>query len=199
MQLYTFEEEVGQVVTNFEDDAQQDNRTATTVSPLARRDGKGNNNEDEDEKEIEALDYQDQYYQKTKKDINCENQDEDNECQLLEFDQEEDEVRGESPHTSVEKQGKIIMEDSKVLGVEESKLVEKKAATQVVVREVTYTAHSENMEQTLKMLSCQKNISLIDKKDPKYKRMFITAQHTKTVNLQPQLNGVNESLSTVVT
>lgn len=75
------------------------------------------------------------------------------------------------------------MEDPKLVCIEESKLLEKKPITQVVVREVTYTAYSENMEQTLKMLSCQKNISLIDKKDPKYKRMFITAQHTKTVTL----------------
>ncbi|TNV87512.1 hypothetical protein FGO68_gene11572 [Halteria grandinella] len=195
---YTFEEEPypGEVVTNIEED---DHRTATTVSPMARR-GK-QNNYDEDEKEIEALDYQDQYYQKTKKeDMNCENQDEGDECQQRsDFDQEEDEVRGESPDITIEKVEKCVIEDSKSVGAGESKQQEKKATTQVIVREVRYTAYSENMEQTLKMLSCQKNISLIDKKDPKYKRMFITAQHTKTINLQPQHQAVNESQLTVLT
>ena len=43
------------------------------------------------------------------------------------------------------------------------------------VREFRYTVYSENLEQTLKLLSCQKTISLIDKRDPKYRRMFISA------------------------
>jgi len=47
------------------------------------------------------------------------------------------------------------------------------------IREVRYTVYGENLEQTLKMLCCQKSISLIDKKDPKYRRMFITAIHHK--------------------
>jgi hypothetical protein len=47
------------------------------------------------------------------------------------------------------------------------------------IREVRYTVYGENLEQTLKLLCCQKSISLIDKKDPKYRRMFITAIHHK--------------------
>lgn len=47
------------------------------------------------------------------------------------------------------------------------------------IREVRYTVYGENLEQTLKLLCCQKSISLIDKKDPKYRRMFITAFHQK--------------------
>lgn len=47
------------------------------------------------------------------------------------------------------------------------------------VREVRYTVYGENLEQTLRLLCCQKSINLIDKKDPKYRRMFITAIHQK--------------------
>jgi len=45
----------------------------------------------------------------------------------------------------------------------------------VKTREVRYTVYAENLEQCLKLLTCQKTVSLLDKKDPKYKRMFITA------------------------
>ena len=47
------------------------------------------------------------------------------------------------------------------------------------IREVSYTMYGGNLEQTLKLLTCQKTISLIDKRDPKYRRMFITAAHYK--------------------
>ena len=49
------------------------------------------------------------------------------------------------------------------------------------VREVRYTVYGENLELSLRLLSCQKNINLIDKKDPKSRRMFITATHYKPI------------------
>ena len=55
------------------------------------------------------------------------------------------------------------------------------------VREVRYTVYGENLEQTLRLLCCQKSINLIDKKDPKYRRMFITAIHQK-----PEKKTTNE-------
>ena len=47
----------------------------------------------------------------------------------------------------------------------------------VLAREVRYTVYAENLELALKLMACQRTISLIDKRDPKYKRMFITAIH----------------------
>jgi hypothetical protein len=41
--------------------------------------------------------------------------------------------------------------------------------------------YGENLELSLRLLSCQKNINLIDKKDPKSRRMFITATHYKAI------------------
>jgi hypothetical protein len=34
---------------------------------------------------------------------------------------------------------------------------------------------------SVRLLSFQKNINLIDKKDPKSRRMFVTATHSKTI------------------
>jgi len=42
-------------------------------------------------------------------------------------------------------------------------------------REVTYTAYAENIEATVKLLSCNKTIVLIDKDEIKKNRMFITS------------------------
>lgn len=65
----------------------------------------------------------------------------------------------------------------------------------VIAREVSYTVYGENLEATLKLLTLQKSISLMDKKDPKYKRMFITATHYKTV--QPsRVESLNECTET---
>lgn len=44
-----------------------------------------------------------------------------------------------------------------------------------VFKEMSYSVHSSNLEATLKLLMQSKSICLIDKKDPKSKRMFITA------------------------
>jgi hypothetical protein len=41
-------------------------------------------------------------------------------------------------------------------------------------REVTYTAYGENIEATIKLLSCNRAIALIDKDDIKKNRMHIT-------------------------
>ena len=43
-------------------------------------------------------------------------------------------------------------------------------------KEVTYSAYGNNLESTIKLLSCSKNVNLIDnKKDVKAKRMFVTS------------------------
>lgn len=42
-------------------------------------------------------------------------------------------------------------------------------------REVTYTAYGENIEGTVKLLSCNRIVALIDKDDIKKNRMFITS------------------------
>jgi hypothetical protein len=42
-------------------------------------------------------------------------------------------------------------------------------------REVTYTAYGENIEATVKLLSCNRTVLLIDKDDIKKNRMFITS------------------------
>jgi hypothetical protein len=47
----------------------------------------------------------------------------------------------------------------------------------VATREVRYTVYGENLELSLKLMCCHKNLNLIDKKDPKARRMFITAVH----------------------
>ena len=44
------------------------------------------------------------------------------------------------------------------------------------LQEMSYSVYGENLEATLKLLTSQKSISLTDKRDPKSKRMFITAQ-----------------------
>jgi hypothetical protein len=53
------------------------------------------------------------------------------------------------------------------------------------VKEIRYTVYGENLEMSVRLLSFQKNINLIDKKDPKSRRMFVTATHTKTIKESP--------------
>ena len=42
-------------------------------------------------------------------------------------------------------------------------------------KEVTYSAYGINLESTLKLLACSKNVSLVGKSDIKAKRMFVTS------------------------
>ena len=53
---------------------------------------------------------------------------------------------------------------------------------QLAKREVTFTAYGENIEATVKLLSCNRNISVIDKEDIRYKRMFITSSSSAAQN-----------------
>jgi hypothetical protein len=47
-------------------------------------------------------------------------------------------------------------------------------------REVTYIAYGENLESTIKLISCSKAINLVDnEKDVRTKRMFISSQVDK--------------------
>ena len=45
-------------------------------------------------------------------------------------------------------------------------------------REVTYSAYGINLENTVKLLSCSKQVSLITKNDIKTRRMFVSSQAT---------------------
>jgi hypothetical protein len=45
-------------------------------------------------------------------------------------------------------------------------------------REVTYTAYAENIEACVRLLSCSKNVTLIEKEDIKKTRMFVTSLAT---------------------
>ena len=74
---------------------------------------------------------------------------------------------------------KLISTPTANIGVTVDKASLKVSANDPNIREVRYTVYGENLEQTLKLLCCQKSINLIDKKDPKYRRMFITAFHQK--------------------
>jgi len=42
-------------------------------------------------------------------------------------------------------------------------------------KEVTYSAYGINLENSLKLLACSKNVNLVGKTDVKAKRMFITS------------------------
>lgn len=44
-----------------------------------------------------------------------------------------------------------------------------------IFKEMSYGVYGNHLESTLKLLTASKSICLIDKKDPKSKRMFITA------------------------
>ena len=49
-----------------------------------------------------------------------------------------------------------------------------------VKREITYTAYGENLNNTIKLLTCNKNANLLDlKNDLKMKRIFVTSTSTK--------------------
>jgi len=45
-------------------------------------------------------------------------------------------------------------------------------------REVTYSAYGINLENTVKLLSCSKQVSLIVKNDIKTRRMFVSSSAT---------------------
>ena len=42
-------------------------------------------------------------------------------------------------------------------------------------KEVTYSAYGIHLENTVKLLSCSKNVHLVEKRDVKAKRMFVTS------------------------
>lgn len=42
-------------------------------------------------------------------------------------------------------------------------------------KEVTYSAYGIQLENSIKLMSCSKNINMIEKRDPKAKRMFVTS------------------------
>ena len=42
-------------------------------------------------------------------------------------------------------------------------------------KEVTYSAYGINLENTIKLLSCSKNVVMVEKKDIKAKRSFVTS------------------------
>lgn len=47
-------------------------------------------------------------------------------------------------------------------------------------REITYTVYGDNIENTLKLLKCNKNVNLIDQKnDVKTRRFFVTSSSSK--------------------
>jgi len=49
-----------------------------------------------------------------------------------------------------------------------------------VKREITYTAYGENLNNSIKLLSCNKTANFLDQKnDLKMKRIFITSSSTK--------------------
>ena len=42
-------------------------------------------------------------------------------------------------------------------------------------KEVTYSAYGINLENSIKLLSCSKNVNMVEKRDVKAKRMFVTS------------------------
>lgn len=42
-------------------------------------------------------------------------------------------------------------------------------------KEVTYSAYGINLENSIKLLSCSKNVHMVEKRDVKAKRMFVTS------------------------
>eukprot|EP00347_Sterkiella_histriomuscorum_P018916 403343678 len=66
------------------------------------------------------------------------------------------------------------------------------------LKEMSYSVYGENLENTLKLLSCQKTISLIDKKDPKSKRTFITAQCPPISRSKKANQALNEELDNII-
>lgn len=66
-----------------------------------------------------------------------------------------------------------------------------------IFKEMSYTVYGENLEACLKILSCMKTVSLIDKKDPKSRRMFITAQCQIPFKSAKSMKALREDLNTV--
>lgn len=53
--------------------------------------------------------------------------------------------------------------------------------------------YGENVELTLRLMCCHKNINLIDKKDPKARRMFITAVHHQKLKESTSLGDLENN------
>ena len=58
-----------------------------------------------------------------------------------------------------------------------------------VLRETTFSVYSINLENTLKLLTNQKSINIVDKKDPRSKRMFIS---TSILAMNPKMMNITK-------
>ncbi|CDW78793.1 UNKNOWN [Stylonychia lemnae] len=140
------------------------------------------NDQDEDFNELK-IDEQRQF-EMSEKNLNEEEYDEEN---------DKDESGGsvyeeqESDHADNEGQSTTV----------QSQIPDKQQQKEGFLREMTYSVYGENLENSLKLLSQQKTIQLIDKKDPKSKRAFVTAQCQQVYRSKKVLQRIAEELQQV--